>query len=108
MKDYSNNCWTGYPPAAKKFKGKQESTYLNPSEPFGHRWDEKCEAAFEELKRRLTQAPMLAFANPQLPYVLHVDASREGLGGVLYQDQGEGLRPVAFVRRPGRDGQQHK
>lgn len=43
---------------------------------------------------------MLAFANPQLPYVLHVDASREGLGGVLYQDQGEGLRPVAFVRNP--------
>lgn len=61
--------------------------------------DEKCEAAFEELKQRLTQAPVLAFANPQLPYVLHVDASREGLGGVLYQDQGEGLRPVAFVSR---------
>lgn len=105
VKDYSkvahplNQLLSGYPPAAKKSRGKQENTYLNPSEPFGSRWDDKCEAAFEELKQRLTQAPVLAFANPQLPYVLHVDASREGLGGVLYQDQGEGLRPVAFVSR---------
>ena len=42
---------------------------------------------------------MLAFANPQLPYMLHVDTSREGLGGVLYQDQSEWLRPVAFISR---------
>lgn len=94
-----NQLLSGYPPAAKKLKGKQESTDLNPSEPFGHRWDGKFEAAFEELKQRLTQAPVLAFAKPQLPYVLHVDASRERLRGVLYQDQGEGLRPVAFVSR---------
>lgn len=31
--------------------------------------------------------------------MLHVAASREGLGGVLYQDQGDGLRPIAFVSR---------
>lgn len=105
MKDYSkvahllNQLLSGYPPAAKKYKMKQDNTYLNPSEPFGYRWDDKCEAAFEELKRRLTQAPVLSFANPQLPYVLHVDASQEGLGGVLYQDQGEGLKPVAFISR---------
>lgn len=63
------------------------------------RWDEDCEKAFETLKESLTEAPVLAIANTKLPYVLHVDASREGLGGVLYQDQGEGLRPVAFVSR---------
>lgn len=105
VKDYSkvayplNQLLSGYPPTAKKSKGKQDDLYLNPSEPFGCRWDDKCEAALVELKQRLTQAPVLAFANPQLPYVLHVDASQEGLGGVLYQDQGEGLRPVAFVSR---------
>lgn len=69
------------------------------SEPFGSRWDEDCDRAFEILKRSLTEAPVLAITNPKLPYVLHVDASREGLGGVLYQDEGEGLRPVAFVSR---------
>ena len=72
---------------------------MNPSEAFGCRWDKECEEAFKELKRRLTQAPVLAFANQQLPYVLHVDASGEGLGGVFNQDQGDGLRPVAFIRR---------
>lgn len=105
VRDYSrvahplNNLLSGYLPVGKKEKGKQKNLYLNPSEPFGWRWDEECEVAFEELKRRLTQAPVLAFANPQLPYVLHVDASKDGLGGVLYQDQGEGLRPVAFISR---------
>ncbi|XP_044073506.1 uncharacterized protein LOC122885865 [Siniperca chuatsi] len=105
VKDYSkvafplNQLLSGYPPNAKRSKKKQDEAYLNPSQPFGSRWDDKCEAAFKELKQKLTNAPVLAFADPQLPYVLHVDASREGLGGVLYQDQGEGLRPVAFISR---------
>ncbi|KAL7824891.1 hypothetical protein SRHO_G00343510 [Serrasalmus rhombeus] len=105
VKDYSkvafplNQLLSGYPPHGKRFKSNQEQPYFNPSEPFGSRWDDHCQTAFDELKHRLVNAPVLAFANPQLPYVLHVDASREGLGGVLYQDQGEGLRPVAFVSR---------
>lgn len=105
VKDYAKVAFpltqllSGYPPHAKSSKKKLDQVYYNPSEPFGHRWDDKCEAAFEELKQRLTNSPVLAFANPQLPYVLHIDASREGLGGVLYQDQGEGLRPVAFISR---------
>uniref|UniRef100_A0A674CT74 Gypsy retrotransposon integrase-like protein 1 n=1 Tax=Salmo trutta TaxID=8032 RepID=A0A674CT74_SALTR len=106
VKDYSkvsyplNQLLCGYLPSAKKGrKSKEEKAYLNPSEPFGSRWDAKCELAFETLKESLTKAPVLGFADPQLPYVLHVDASREGLGGVLYQDQGEGPRPVAFVSR---------
>lgn len=70
-----NQLLFSYLPAAKKSKSKQDNTYLNPSEPFGCRWDDKCEAAFEELKQTQTQAPVLAFANLQLPYVLHVDAS---------------------------------
>ncbi len=76
-----------------------ERVVYKASDPFGSRWTDACEAAFKELKVRLTQAPVLVFANPQLPYVLHVDACCEGLGGVLYQDQGQGLQPVAFVSR---------
>ena len=84
----------------KKTKTDMETKeWYHPSQPFGARWDEDCEKAFETLKQSLTEAPVLAIADPKLPYVLHVDASREGLGGVLYQDQGEGLRPVAFVSR---------
>lgn len=80
----------------RKSMNKPILTYLK-SEPFGCRWNDKCEAAFEELKQRQTNAPVLAFANSQLPYVLHVDESQEVLGGVLYQDKGERLRPVAFI-----------
>jgi hypothetical protein len=86
------------PPAKKGRKSKEEEkAHINLSEPFGSRQCEKCELAFETLKQSLTKAPVLAFADPQLSYVLHVDASREGLGGVLYQDQSEGLYPVALL-----------
>lgn len=73
--------------------------YFKRNDPFESRWDDSCERAFQELKLSLTQAPVLAFADPQLPYVLHVDASLDGLGGVLYQQHAEGLRPVAFISR---------
>ncbi len=42
---------------------------------------------------------MLAFADPTKPYILHVDASQNGLGAVLNQENPEGLRPVAFASR---------
>lgn len=44
-------------------------------------------------------APVLAFANPDKPYNLHMDVSLKGLGAVLYQEYSEGLRPVAFASR---------
>lgn len=65
----------------------------------GPRWDDSCEMAFQDLKLRLMQAPVLAFADPELPYVLHADASMDGLGGGLYQQHPEGLRPVSFISR---------
>ncbi|MGH0155154.1 UNVERIFIED_CONTAM: hypothetical protein FKN15_028521 [Acipenser sinensis] len=94
----------GYPPHLRKNGTKptvpsSDKTYYKPSEPFGPRWNEKCEDAFQKLKTCLTNAPVLAFADPQKPYILHVDASLDGLGGVLYQEQTEGLRPVAFISR---------
>uniref|UniRef100_A0A672J9G5 Reverse transcriptase/retrotransposon-derived protein RNase H-like domain-containing protein n=1 Tax=Salarias fasciatus TaxID=181472 RepID=A0A672J9G5_SALFA len=66
---------------------------------FWYRWDQACTDAFESIKHRLTNAPVLAFADPSKPYVLHVDASLAGLGAVLYQEHPEGLRPVAFASR---------
>ena len=37
--------------------------------------------------------------NPKLPYTISTDASGTGAGGALLQDQGEGLRPIAFLSR---------
>lgn len=62
-------------------------------------WTEQCEHSFEELKRRLVSAPVLAYANFSLPFILEVDASYSGLGAVLSQEQDGKVRSVAYASR---------
>ncbi|XP_075457444.1 uncharacterized protein LOC142495598 [Ascaphus truei] len=52
-------------------------------QPFGDKWTPECDQAFHDLKQRLTAALVLAYANPDQPYILHVDASLSGLRAVL-------------------------
>ncbi len=54
-----------------------------------------------------TYAPVLAFADTSLPYVLHVDASLSGLDAVLNQEHPEGLQPIAFASRKLSTSEQH-
>jgi hypothetical protein len=49
-------------------------------------WTELCERSFQELKRRLTTAPVLTLPGIQRDFVVYCDASRQGLGCVLMQD----------------------
>lgn len=92
---------SGYPPLRKKSNSKQptDQTYHNPKESFGGRWTSACQQAFEQVVEALTTAPVLGFADPQKPYVLHTDASTSGLGAVLYQEQGNHLRVIAYASR---------
>ena len=46
-------------------------------------WDDQCEEAFQELKRRLTSAPILIVPVRGQGYTMYCDASRAGLGCVL-------------------------
>ncbi len=62
-------------------------------------WTDECEQSFEELKRMLTCAPVLAFADFTKPFVLEVDASHQGLGAILSQENQGKLKPVAFASR---------
>ena len=48
-------------------------------------WDDLCEQAFQELKRRLTSAPILIVLERGLMYTEYCDASKDGLGCVLMQ-----------------------
>ncbi|KAL2093139.1 hypothetical protein ACEWY4_010451 [Coilia grayii] len=89
----------GYPPTKNGRKVTLEKSYFKEGDPFGERWDEECTRAFYNIIYCLTHAPVLAFADPAKPYVLHVDASLNGLGAVLNQEYPEGLRPVAFASR---------
>ena len=59
-------------------------------------WSEQCQIAFGELKRALCEAPTLAPADPNLPFILDTDASDVGIGGVLAQVGPEGERVVAY------------
>ena len=49
-------------------------------------WNEKCERSFQELKTRLTSAPILALPSSGKEIVVFSDASHQGLGCVLMQE----------------------
>ena len=50
-------------------------------------WEAKCETSFQELKKQLTMAPVLALPNEKDSYTVYTDISREGLGCVLMQNR---------------------
>ncbi len=54
------------------------------------RWNDQCQEAFEKLKTRLTQAPILVKADIQRPFIVTTDASHTHVGGVLSQVQSDG------------------
>ena len=50
-------------------------------------WDDLCERAFQELKKRLTLAPILIIPERGPMYTVYYDASKDGLGCVLMQSE---------------------
>lgn len=62
-------------------------------------WTAACEQAFQVLKGKLIQSPVLAFADFALPFRLYTDASKGGLGAVLAQVQDGQERVVAYASR---------
>jgi len=60
-------------------------------------WGGDQQAAFDDLKRALSSPPVLRPFNRDLAVTIQTDASGRGLGAVLLQDDGRGLRPVAFA-----------
>jgi len=68
------------------------------------------EAAFVELKRRLTEAPVLRIYSPEAEATeLHTDASQWGFGAVLLQkDSNDGkLHPVCYMSRKTTEAQRN-
>lgn len=62
-------------------------------------WNADCDKAFAEIKRVLTTSPTLGFADFPRPFILETDASLQGLGAVLMQDQEDGRRIIAYASR---------
>ena len=64
-------------------------------------------AAFELLREKLCSPPILAFADYSRPFQLHTDASAQGLGAVLYQEQDGHLRVIAYASRGLKPSESH-
>ena len=63
-------------------------------------WTSECQDAFEELRRRLTSAPVLSYPDFSRQFILDTDASDTGIGGVLSQVDADGReRVVAYGSR---------
>ena len=62
-------------------------------------WGPEQQEAFETLQRLCTEAPVLAYADFKAPFILHTDASSDGLGAVLYQNQDDQRRVIAYPSR---------
>ena len=60
-------------------------------------WTPARQLAFETLKGRITQAPVLTMPDYEKPFELEVDASNYALGAVLnQQDINNHIHPVVF------------
>ena len=64
-----------------------------------YQWTSSEDAAFNELKTKLTEAPVLKTADPNRDYTVTCDGSDTAVGAVLSQVYDSGDHPVAFESR---------
>lgn len=59
-------------------------------------WGKEEQKAFNDLKKALADAPVLAYPKQGLPFYLHLATTLASIGAVLLQNQAGQLRPVAY------------
>lgn len=62
-------------------------------------WTSAENEAFDNLKAKLSERPILLLYNPEAKTEVHTDASKLGLGGILMQYHNDKLHPVAYYSR---------
>ena len=62
-------------------------------------WGPEQQEAFETLQRLCTESPISAYADFKALFVLHTDASEDGLGALLYQVQDGQKGVIAYASR---------
>jgi hypothetical protein len=63
-------------------------------------WTTEAQAAMQQLKERLTNAPVLDYPSFGKPFTLETDTSINGIGAVLSQEQDDcRLHPIAYASR---------
>ncbi|KAL4134678.1 hypothetical protein QTP88_006404 [Uroleucon formosanum] len=82
----------GYSQTAKPL-----TALLNKDVPF--EWSTECQRAFEMLKQKLVQAPVLQYPDFERPFILTTDASQFAIGSILSQGTPGQDRPIAYASR---------
>ena len=77
----------------------EKFTKVNKKQPITDFWLEPQRKSFEALKTALTTTPILGFPDFDLPFIVETDASLDGLGAVLSQQQPQGLKVIAYASR---------
>ena len=62
----------------------------------GFQWNDLCQQAFDDLKRRLTSPPILTYPVFTLPFIVHTDALERAIGAVLSQVQEGEEQVIAY------------
>src|SRR6266540_2112087 len=63
-------------------------------------WNDRRQKAFNDIKGRMTMAPIVAHPNFEKLFILYTDAFEEGIGAVLHQKDDQGKeRIIAYVSR---------
>src|ERR1700761_9484522 len=71
-------------------------------------WGEKEDKAFQELKKRICEDPVLIQPDQKKPFEVEVDASNYAIGAVLMQkDDKNVMHPVAFFSKTMNDAQRN-
>lgn len=74
---------------------------LTKGSPARIHWTAETQQAFDRLKGLFTSAPNLVHPDPELPFIVEVDASEGGVGAVLSQRSitDNGVHPCSFFSR---------
>ncbi|QRV96903.1 Retrotransposable element Tf2 protein [Ceratobasidium sp. AG-Ba] len=71
-------------------------------------WSQECQEAFEEIKRRVCENPVLIHPDPDKPFILETDASGVAIGAILSQRGEDGyLHPIAYLSKSYNDAQRN-
>lgn len=64
------------------------------------KWGESQQRAFNDIKKMLTERPLLALYDPKAETQLHTDACKSGVAGILLQADANGVfRPTSYFSR---------
>ena len=62
-------------------------------------WTDKCQKAFEDLKKYLSSPPLLSPSMPREELYLYIAVSQAAVSAALVRDEGCSQRPVYFISR---------